>query len=66
MIAITIESICTCGGFNSFRDYCQENGLTYLSEVTDEHLMAYRQRKGVGSMKYRIVKEQIESYQKAL
>jgi len=62
MADITVESICTCGGFNSFRDYCQEHNLVYLSEMTDEHLAQYKQRKGVGAMKYQIVARQIELF----
>jgi len=59
---VTIESICTCGGFNSFRDYCLQNNLTMLSEVTEKHLEAYKNLKGVGTMKYQIVKEKMDMY----
>ena len=59
---VLIESICTCGGFNSFRDYCRQFNLTMVSEVTEQHLEAYKNLRGVGMMKYQIVKEKIEMY----
>ena len=64
MKEVTIESFCTCGGFNHFQKYCEDHHLLVLSEVTEEHLEAYRNLKGVGTMKYRIVKEKMEELRK--
>jgi len=62
----SIASICTCGGYNQFRKFCETRGIVWLHEVTPEHLEVYRQLKGVGAMKYKLVKDEIEAYERTL
>jgi len=61
MKKIYVNEICTCGGFNIFKRFCEENNISYINDITEDHLKQYQRIKGVGRLKYTIVVDKLQA-----
>ncbi|SET57433.1 RNA polymerase sigma factor, sigma-70 family [Oceanobacillus limi] len=58
----TIHEIFNENKYNSFRSYCRRNNLTFLEDITNKHLVEYKNTKGVGNRKFYMVTDKLETY----
>ncbi|MBT2682243.1 sigma factor-like helix-turn-helix DNA-binding protein [Bacillus sp. ISL-37] len=48
--------------YNSFKQYCREQKIQFIEQVTEEHIEQYIKRPGVGSGKVNAVKERLKLF----